>query len=233
MLKVREMSETTAASRRWKRNLALLIIPALISAAAVFLFWQSHPDVEYWIGLIAQGREFLEANPWALIAALAILPGLGFPISPLLILFGIVLTPRYGVAPALAIAIAAQGLCTVWTYALAAGPLRGLLTRYMLRHRELPELSEQNALRLGLIIRLTPGIPYAIQNIVLGILGMRLPLYVLISIPTTSIWTVGFVVTGGAIFEGHLGLALTGLAFIIVLVLVTRMLGRKNTENAG
>lgn len=227
------MAEISEQKRRLRRNLALLLIPALFSAAAVLLLWQSHPDAAYWLGLLSDGRTFLEANPWALIAVLATLPGMGFPISPVLVLFGVVLAPRYGMPATLAIAIAAQGLCTVWTYALAAGPLRGMLTRYVLRHRELPEMSEGNAVRLGLILRLTPGIPYAVQNIVLGIMGMRFRPYLLVSIPTTSLWTVGFVMTGGAIFKGQLGWAITGIVILIVLVLVTRMWSRKNSNNAG
>lgn len=226
------MSKPTATTRRLRRNLALLLIPAAISALAVLLLWQSHPEVEYWLGWILDGRAFLEANPWSLIAVLATLPGLGFPISPVLVLFGVVLAPRYGMPATLALAFAAQGLCTTWTYALAAGPLRGLLTGYVLRHRELPELTEGNTIRLGLILRLTPGIPYALQNIVLGILGMRLRPYLLVSLPTTSLWTAGFVITGGAIFKGNLAWAITGSILLIVLVLATRMWSRKNTADA-
>ena len=226
------MSKPTATTRRLRRNLALLLIPAAISALAVLLLWQSHPEVEYWLGWILDGRAFLEANPWSLIAVLATLPGLGFPISPLLVLFGVVLTPRYGMPATLALAFAAQGFCTTWTYALAAGPLRGLLTGYVLRHRELPELTEGNTIRLGLFLRLTPGIPYALQNIVLGILGMRLRPYLLVSLPTTSLWTAGFVITGGAIFKGNLAWAITGSILLIVLVLATRMWSRKNTADA-
>jgi len=205
----------------------------MISASAVYLMWQSNPDIDYWTGLLGTGRAFLEAHPWALIAALATLPGIGFPISPIFILFGIVLAPRYGMPTTVAIAIAAQAVCTTWTYALAAGPLRSLLTKYISQYREIPVMSERNTLRLGMILRLTPGIPYAVQNVVLGIIGMRLRTYLLVSIPTTSIWTIGFVVTGGAIFEGRAGLAIMGIALLIVLVLITRMIGKRNTENDG
>lgn len=227
------MTENLELQRRWKLNLALLLIPALISAFAVYLMWQAQPEVSYWIGLLERGRAFLEAHPWALIAALATVPGMGFPISPILILFGIGLAPRYGMPLTVAIAIAAQTVCTTWTYALAAGPLRKILTHYISQHREIPTMSDQNTLRLGLILRLTPGIPYAIQNVVMGMMGMRLRDYLLVSIPTTSVWTIGFVVTGGAIFEGQAGLAIMGVSFLTVLVLVTRMLGKKKAANNG
>jgi uncharacterized membrane protein YdjX (TVP38/TMEM64 family) len=231
--KVRTMTMPAEQKKRTMRNLTLLVIPALFSALAVFLLWHNHPEIDYWLGLLASGRTYLEDNPWALIAVLATLPGIGFPISPILILFGVVLAPLYGMPAAVALAIATQSLCTIWTYALAAGPLRGLLTRYVLRHRELPNMSESNAIRLGLILRVTPGIPYALQNIVLGILGMRFRPYLLVSIPTTGMWTLGFVMTGGAIFKGQVGWAITGIVILIVLVLVTRMWSRKNSNNVG
>lgn len=224
------MANPTEQKHRLQRNLALLLIPAIFSAIAVFLLWRMHPDAAYWLNLLDLGRSFLEANPWALIATLATLPGLGFPISPVIVLFGVVLAPRYGMPATLALAVGAQSLCTTWTYALAAGPLRGMLTRYALRHRELPEMSDGNAIKLGLILRLTPGIPYALQNILLGILGMRFRPYLLVSIPTTSVWTIGFVITGGALFEGQWGWAIAGLAILIVLILATRMWNRKNSE---
>ncbi len=227
------MTENLEPQRRLKRNLTLLLIPGLISAFAVYIMWRTHPEATYWIELIERGRSFLEAHTWALISALAILPGIGFPISPIFVLFGVVLAPRYGMPMTIALAIAAQTVCTTWTYALSTGPLRNILTHYISQCREIPTMSESNTLRLGLILRLTPGIPYALQNVVLGIIGMRLRHYLLVSIPTTSVWTIGFVVTGGAIFEGQIGLAIMGVALLIVLILVTRMLGKRKMDNDG
>ena len=94
--------------------------------------------------------------------------------------------------------------------------------------QSLPEMSEHNMVRLGLILRLTPGIPYVLQNILLGILGMRFRDYLLVSIPTTSLWTACFVITGGAIFKGQLWWAITGIVILIVVILATRMWSRKN-----
>ena len=164
---------------------------------------------------------------------MATLPGLGFPSSATLMLFGVVVAPHYGMPAAVALAIAAQSLCSIWTYGLAAGPLKRLLRRYLLRERALPEMSKHNAVRLGLILRLTPGIPYALQNIILGIMGMRFRDYLLVSIPTTSLWTACFVITGGAIFKGQLGWAIAGLVILIVVILATRMWSRKNPIDVG
>ena len=106
---------------------------------------------------------------------------------------------------AVLLAIAAQTLCSIWTYPHSSGPLKSLLLRYEMHGRTLPEMNKHNAVRLRLILRLTPGIPYASLNALLGILGMRFRDYLLVSIPTTSLWAAGFVMTGGVIFKGQIG----------------------------
>lgn len=219
-------------SKRLIRNLLLLLTAALATAGALFLIWQAHPELEYWMQLALDGRAFLEAHPLALIAALAILPGLGFPLSPMLILFAVVMGPRFGIPTTCAIAIAATSFCSIWSYALASGPLRNILKKYVLKDRALPELSDRSALRVGLIIRITPGIPYPLQNVVLGVMGMRFKTYLLASLPVQALYTIGFIVTGGAIFEGHTGLAITGALLLVAVILITRMLHNRSQRNA-
>ena len=222
------MSESLGPKRRLLRKPALLLILGVFSATAIMLLWQSHPEAIYWLNLLDLGHSFLKENPWALFVVMATLPGLGFPSSATLVLFGVVVAPRYGMPAAVALAIAAQSLCSIWTYGLASGPLKQLLRRYLLRERALPKMSDHDAVRLALILRLTPGIPYALQNIILGSIGMRFRDYLLVSIPTTSLWTACFVITGGAIFKGQLGWAITGIVILIVVILATRMWSRKN-----
>ena len=227
------MSESVGPKRRLQRKLVLLLVLGVVSAMVVMLLWQSHPEAIYWLELLDLGHSFLEENPWALFVVLATLPGLGFPSSASLVLFGVVVAPHYGMPAAVALAIAAQSLCSIWTYGLAAGPLKRLLRRYLLLERALPEMSKYDAVRLGLILRLTPGIPYALQNIILGSIGMRFRDYLLVSIPTTSLWTACFVITGGAIFKGQLGWAITGIVILVVVILATRMWSRKNLIDVG
>jgi uncharacterized membrane protein YdjX (TVP38/TMEM64 family) len=227
------MSESVGPKRRLQRKLVLLLVLGVVSAMVVMLLWQSHPEAIYWLELLDLGHSFLEENPWALFVVMATLPGLGFPSSATLMLFGVVMAPHYGMPAAVALAIAAQSLCSIWTYGLAAGPLKRLLRRYLQRERALPEMSKYDAVRLGLILRLTPGIPYALQNIILGIIGMRFRDYLLVSIPTTSLWTACFVITGGAIFKGQLGWAITGIVILIAVILATRIWSRKNPTNVG
>ena len=222
------MADCDDSKRRPKRKLGSFMIVSVLSAIAFLIFWQNHPDISRYLRLLEAGLSFLEEDPWALITVMATLPGFGFPNSPVLVLFGVVIAPNYGMPAAVVLAIAAQTLCSIWTYALSYGPLKVLLLRYVMHGQSLPEMSEHNMVRLGLILRLTPGIPYVLQNILLGILGMRFRDYLLVSIPTTSLWTACFVITGGAIFKGQLWWAITGIVILIVVILATRMWSRKN-----
>ena len=227
------MGDQIRKNHSTKINIALLLLPLILIMLLAYALWKSHPETAYWLNLFSGIKSYLVANPWALVLALATLPGIGFPISPLLIFFGIVLSPLYGLPTTLALAYTAQGLCTTWTYALARGPLYNLLTQHILRERKFPKMTQSNTMRLGLFLRLTPGIPYAMQNIILGIMGMPVRSYLLVSIPTTSMWSTGFIVTGGAIFKGQFGRAAGGIVFLVALMLAIYIWRRKNTEYVG
>ncbi len=204
-------------------KLRLLLFAVALGALAAFVILRAYPDPGQWLAGIQVLFQVLQDHPWALLLALATLPGIGFPISPLLILVGITIAPRYGMLIACLLGVAAQSICITWTYLLAAGPLREVIAAFIRRRRELPNLTEANMWRLGLILRITPGIPYAFQNLALGVLGMRLKPYLLISLPITSGWAIGFIVTGGALFEGRAGLAIAGGLVLIALILATRI----------
>ena len=133
-------------SKRMIRLLFLLLIPAMISAIAIYYIWSTQPDLEYWKILISDGHAYLEAHPMLLVLALTILPGIGFPLSPLLMLFGIVISPRFGLPLTCVVGITAISLCSIWTYLLASGPLRIFLKTYLLKKWVLPKLSDRSAL---------------------------------------------------------------------------------------
>jgi uncharacterized membrane protein YdjX (TVP38/TMEM64 family) len=220
-------------SKRLFRILLLLCISAVVGASVLYYAWSAHPSIEYWIELGREGQTYLSEHPLLLILALATLPGMGAPLTPFLLLFGIVLGARFGMPITCLIGVATMAVCTTWTYLLAAGPLRDFLKTYLLKKWNLPELSDQSALRLGLIIRITPGIPYPLQNIALGVMGMRFRSYLLVSLPIQSLYTIALILTGGALFEGNTGIAITGVLLLIVIVLATRMLRNRSKLQAS
>lgn len=166
--------------------------------------------------------DFGAQHPWSLFLAIAILPGFGFPVSLLVVLAGAI----WPTAPWLSvlIALAALGLNMIWTHFVASGPA-GSRIRTLLPDRwsRLFTLRAENHFRLACILRLTPGIPFFVQNYALGLCGVPLRHSLAIGLPINILYVAGFVLTGGAIFEGKLGLALAGIGLLVAVGLALRI----------
>jgi len=165
------------------------------------------------------------ANPIALFFTIAVLPGFGFPASPLLILAGVVWGSTWQTC---AIALAAVALNMSWTHLLAAGPARSVVIRLLGdRWQKWKNIHPDNLRRFTVLLRITPGIPFFLQNYLLGLLGVPFLTYILISIPLNGIFVVGFVLTGGAIFEGNIGMIAAGFAILAAAGLGLKLLRGK------
>ena len=202
----------------------VLILMALLAMAAGFVAWKMG-----WVGWALAMKEpvlgWCRSNPIALFAAIAILPGFGFPASPLLILAGAVWGSDLG---SCFIAIAATALNMTWTYAAAAGPARRLISRILgCRWDRLRDMDHRNLLKLTLLLRITPGVPLVIQNYTLGLLAVPFVSYQLISVPINGLFVTGFVLTGGAIFEGQIGLLILGISILIAAAIALKMIRRR------
>lgn len=202
----------------------VLILMALLAMAAGFVAWKMG-----WIGWAISMKEpvliWCRSHPIYLFAAIAILPGLGFPASPLLILAGAVWGSDLG---SCFIAIAATALNMTWTYAAAAGPARRLISRILgSRWDRWRDMDRRNLLKLTLLLRITPGVPLVIQNYTLGLLAVPFVSYLLISVPINGLFVTGFVLTGGAIFEGSLGAAIAGISLLIAASIALKMIRRR------
>lgn len=164
-------------------------------------------------------------HPGLLFACIAVLPAFGFPASALLILAGVVWGSN---ATGCAFAVGAVILNIVATHAFAAGPGRKVVTR-LLGERAKPwqNLSRADHARLSWLVRITPGIPLFVQNYLLGIAGVTLRQSLLAAVPITGLYVCGFVLTGGAVFEGAWGLALTGLCVLVAAGFAARLLHRR------
>ncbi len=207
-----------------------LILLAVLAAMAGFVAWKMG-----WVDWALSMKEpvlgWCRSNPVALFAAIAILPGLGFPASPLLILAGAVWGSDLG---SCFIAIAATALNMTWTYAAAAGPARRIIARLLgTRWDRWRDMDRRNLLKLTLLLRITPGVPLVIQNYTLGLLAVPFVPYLLISVPINGLFVTGFVLTGGAIFEGSLGAAIAGVSILIAASIAVKMIRSRLAANAA
>ncbi|MCU0780648.1 MAG: VTT domain-containing protein [Akkermansiaceae bacterium] len=172
-----------------------------------------------WVAL----EHWLAAHPVWLVVALAVLPGLPLPSSALLVAAGVVWRehPLAGCAAA----VGAMAVCQVWTYGFAAGPGRWLVAR-MIEDGGfgLPVVRAENHVRLVLILRLTPGMPFFVQNFALGLLHVPLRVYLPVSLLCNAPWVCGLVLTGAGLGGGNLLPLLGGVSLIVFALVLTHAL---------
>ena len=201
----------------------LALAGAVVALAVLLAAWEAGFDRAAMVALWAQFERFVGDHPGILFAALVILPGLPFPVSALLFVAGV--TWRENPLGGCALSIAALSLNMTWTYWVAAGPGRRLIERLIrLSSIKLPDLPRKDHLRLILVLRLTPGIPLFFQNYVLGCMRPPFRLYLLLSIVINGVFSSGFVLVGAGASDGRFAPAVTGIALVVVAVVLTRWL---------
>ncbi|MGD9420072.1 MAG: TVP38/TMEM64 family protein [Verrucomicrobiota bacterium JB025] len=212
-----------ATDRRFHRMVG---IGVLSLAGLVLWAWRSGIDLatlkDAWRGVEA----FLRVRPWLLFAGLVLLPAFPVPVSPLFFLVGTVWSERPLVA--CGICLLGMGLNMAWTYWLAARPGRGLVERLLARMNvRVPELPQNNHVQMILILRLTPGMPFFIQNYVLGFLRVGFLPYVGISMACSGLVACGVVLSGAGVSDGNLVPVMTGAGLIVLGVVVLQVVRKK------
>lgn len=181
---------------------------------------------------LAEGFKWLAesvmAHPWWIFAALCLLPAVGFPMSPLLVVAGMSFVPLWGVGAALGITSVALLINLTLSYLVAAGPGAPLVaTLFRKMGRELPVLDDREAWRVILAVRLAPGFPYVLQNFALGCLRCHFPLYLVISMLVSGSSCLIIMVGGGALLKGNYFLLIKLVFLIVALLLLRRYLAKR------
>jgi uncharacterized membrane protein YdjX (TVP38/TMEM64 family) len=164
------------ATRRvsWKAWLLVGLVVLTLVAAIVALLVFTRFD---WAALM-DAINGLQAAP--LIAAMALLPLIGFPILPVYLIAGVRFGP-WGGGIVVTFATAAH---LIGTYVIARTVLRRPLLRVLAKwHTHLPEIPPDEEAALAVIAALVPGLPYVVRNYILALAGLRLRVYFWICVP--------------------------------------------------
>ena len=186
-------------------------------------------------GAIERGMEWIrDAGPVVFFAAMAVLPGLGVPSLTFMLTAGPAFGDQLGMPLVVALSLAAMTFNLVVTYALARRALRPFLERTLLRlGYKVPEVDDGDLTGLAIVMRVTPGIPYFVQNYTLGIVGVPLVRYLLISCLVTWVYGTGFVLFGDALLHGKGKMAFLAVSFLVVAVVITHTLRRRYAKKKG
>lgn len=160
--------------------------------------------------------------------AMAVLPAVGVPMLAFTMTAGEAFEPRMGMAGVIVTSLVVVAINLALGYWVARYALRPLLTGLIKRYGySVPKVTKENALTVALIVRLTPGPPYALQACILGLAEVPFRLYMIVSWLAMVPWTVGAIILGKGILGGKFGLAATGLGVLIVAMILVQVVRRK------
>ncbi len=173
-----------------------------------------------------------DAGPVAFFTAIAVLPAFGVPTLTLILPAGPAFGERLGMGNVVLFTSLALMVNFILTYFLARRALRPLLEKLIVRlGYELPKVEAGDTTDLIVILRLTPGIPFCVQNYLLGLgevpFGKCFALSLLFCLPQNG----AFVLFGDALVHGKGKMILMAGGLIVALVAGTHLLrkhyGRK------
>lgn len=179
---------------------------------------------------------FLIQNGPVLFLAIAFLPALILPVSPLLALAGI-----WGESKGIILASALGSLSLVanccWTYWFARVLGLKVVNRFICLMRKNPisipeKAKDTNFFAWALVLRLTPGIPFIFGNYILGALKMPFHLYLLISAPILTISSFGYIFATAGLISGDFINFAGGAAIILCIFMFSKYI-LKMKKNAG
>lgn len=160
-------------------------------------------------------------GPVPFFLAMSILPSLWAPVSPFLILAGALYD--------MPVALLGSGLALSSNMAiswLVAGkwfrpPFERLVHRF---GYTVPNLTKETMITVAALMRITPGMPFPLQNYLLGLARMPFGWYMAVSVPLNLSIAFSIVWFGDALLKGNATMIFLALSVIIALSLAVRQL---------
>ena len=221
------MPTETPVNRR-PRTLVLLAIAAvaglLVLAALVQIVgWQTVSGEARRLWKVAFDA-LAGAGPGVFFAAMALLPIAGVPMSPFALSAGPLFGERLGTPAILLLGIAAITFNLTVAYWLARRWLRPPLARLVIRlGYRLPEVERGDATDLIVLLRVTPGPPFFVQNYLLGLAEVPFGRYLAISCAVQWSFNVAFMLFGDAVSQGRGKIAIVAIGLLAALVAGTHL----------
>lgn len=170
-------------------------------------------------------------GPVTFFSAMAVLPTFAVPITLFTIPAGEAFAPQFGMGGVIAICLVTLAVNLALTYWVARYAARPLLTRLLQRYGyTVPRATPENALAITVVMRLTPGPPYAVQGYVLGIAEVPFGLYMIGSWLCQAPYAVGFIVLGQGLLNGNFMLAAKGVGVLVVVIFAVQWWRKKYSK---
>jgi uncharacterized membrane protein YdjX (TVP38/TMEM64 family) len=207
-----------------KKLLAKLSVAAVVLVLAAIAVLRG-VDLRAWAG---RGLDVLRgAGPWAFFSAMALLPAVGVPLLTFSLTAGPAFAAGMGMAAVVAAGLAAITVNLALAYGLARWGLRPLLIRLLVRlGYTVPRVEEGDMVDLIILTRVTPGVPFLVQNYLLGLADAPPGKYFLISCLAAWVTNAAFIVFGDALVNGKGKLILGAAGVLVALTAATHLVRR-------
>jgi uncharacterized membrane protein YdjX (TVP38/TMEM64 family) len=169
--------------------------------------------------------------PVVFFSALVVATFLPLPIGVFYLTAGVV----YGIAPALAWIAGSLVVSNLILHSLSKGFLRPGLEAFVARRgQRIPRFDSplDEALFITLI-RLTPGLPCFLQNVILAVADLDRMRFVGLSVGIQMLYGTGFVVLGRSIFDGEFVWVAGGAALLVAIAAGARAIARRRDAGSG
>jgi uncharacterized membrane protein YdjX (TVP38/TMEM64 family) len=212
-----------------KLPLAKLAVVGVVGLAAVALVlhlvgWKvAMEETRRWISVGA--ATITSAGPVVFFGAMAVLPGFGVPMAPFALAAGPLFGAKLGFPTIILLGIMALTFNLTVTYWLARRWLRPWLTRLLARFGYgIPQVDREDITDLIVLLRVTPGFPFFVQNYLLGIADAPFARYLVISCAVQ--WPINclFMLFGDAVSQGRGKVIITAILLIAAVSVGTHLL---------
>ena len=206
-----KMRSTLARAPVWIGSMAALFLAAAGAAAAASVDGgaaASDGSLPAWAQTALESLRGVP--PLLFFSAFIVATFLPVPVGLFYLAAGVV----YGIVPALAWIAGSLVVSNLLIHSASKSFLRPSLESLVTRrgHR-IPRFESplDEALFITLI-RLTPGVPYFLQNVILAVADLDLMRFVVLSVALQMVYVTGFVVLGRSALDGQLGWVVGGVS---------------------
>jgi uncharacterized membrane protein YdjX (TVP38/TMEM64 family) len=208
----------------------LLVVGAIVLQ---FVGWRTAWDEGRRIFSLAMDT-IAAAGPAVFFTAMAVLPGVGAPNLAFALVAGPAFGARLGMPLVVCLGLVAITFNLTVTYWLARRWLRPLLTRLLERFGyRLPHVESGDMTDLLVLLRVTPGIPFFVQNYLLGLANVPFGRYLVISCAIQWVLNAAFMLFGDALNQGRGKMVLTAVLLLVAAIVGLQLLRKHMAKKAA
>lgn len=166
-----------------------------------------------------------DAGPVTFFTAMALTPAVGMPATVFTLTAGPVFGAKLGMPLVIVLCMAAIMINVALTHFLARRALRPLLEKLIARlGYKLPQVAPEDMTDLAIIVRVTPGSPFPVQNYLLGLANVPFGSNLLVAFIVQLFYTPAFVLFGDALRHGKGKLAMIAVGMLVAAAAGTHLL---------